>query len=145
MAGPKGYGLAFVVEVLAGLLSGSPFGTDVRRMYDDLDRPQGIGHLLGALDPARFVAPEAFTGDVDRLAAQLKATPPAAGFDEVLLPGEPEERAEAGHRRDGVPVSDEVQRELVALGDALAIDWPGPAPAEHGREEAHTHGQHERP
>ena len=125
MGGPKGYGLAFVVEVLAGLLSGSRSGTEVRRMYDDFDEPQGIGHFLGAIDPARFVPPEAFAGSVDRLAGQLKATPPAPGFDEVLLPGEPEDRAEARHRRDGVPVSEELRRELVALGAAYGIDWPG--------------------
>ena len=125
MAGPKGYGLAFVVEVLAGLLSGSRSGTGVRRMYDDFDEPQGIGHLLGAIDPARFVAPGAFTGGVDRLAGQLKGTPPATGFDEVLLPGEPEDRAEARHRRDGVPIPEEVRHELVALGAAFGIQWPG--------------------
>jgi ureidoglycolate dehydrogenase (NAD+) len=125
MAGPKGYGLAFVVEVLAGLLSGSRSGTGVRRMYDDFDEPQGIGHLLGAIDPARFVAPGVFTGGVDRLAGQLKGTPPATGFDEVLLPGEPEDRAEARHRRDGVPIPEEVRRELVALGAAFGIQWPG--------------------
>jgi ureidoglycolate dehydrogenase (NAD+) len=125
MAGPKGYGLAFVVEVLAGLLSGSRSGTEVRRMYDDFDEPQGIGHFLGAIDPARFVPPEAFAGSVDRLAGQLKATPPAPGFDEVLLPGEPEDRAEARHRRDGVPIPEELRRELVELGAAYGIDWPG--------------------
>jgi ureidoglycolate dehydrogenase (NAD+) len=125
MAGPKGYGLAFVVEVLAGLLSGSRSGTEVRRMYDDFDEPQGIGHFLGAIDPARFVPPEAFAGSVDRLAGQLKATPPAPGFDEVLLPGEPEDRAEARHRRDGVPIPEELRRELVALGAAYDIEWPG--------------------
>jgi ureidoglycolate dehydrogenase (NAD+) len=125
MAGPKGYGLAFVVEVLAGLLSGSRSGTEVRRMYDDFDEPQGIGHFLGAIDPARFVPPEVFAGSVDRLAGQLKATPPAPGFDEVLLPGEPEDRAEARHRRDGVPIPEELRRELVALGAAYGIEWPG--------------------
>jgi ureidoglycolate dehydrogenase (NAD+) len=125
MAGPKGYGLAFVVEVLAGLLSGSRSGTEVRRMHDDFDEPQGIGHFLGAIDPARFVPPEAFAGSVDRLAGQLKATPPAPGFDEVLLPGEPEDRAEARHRRDGVPIPEELRRELVELGAAYGIDWPG--------------------
>jgi ureidoglycolate dehydrogenase (NAD+) len=125
MAGPKGYGLAFVVEVFAGLLSGSRSGTEVRRMYDDFDEPQGIGHFLGAIDPARFVPPEVFAGSVDRLAGQLKATPPAPGFDEVLLPGEPEDRAEARHRRDGVPIPEELRRELVELGAAYGIDWPG--------------------
>jgi ureidoglycolate dehydrogenase (NAD+) len=125
MAGPKGYGLAFVVEVLAGLLSGSRSGTEVRRMYDDFDEPQGIGHFVGAIDPARFVPPEVFAGSVDRLAGQLKATPPAPGFDEVLLPGEPEERAEARHRRDGIPIPEELRRELVELGAEYGIEWPG--------------------
>jgi ureidoglycolate dehydrogenase (NAD+) len=143
LAGPKGYGLAFVVEVLAGLLSGSRTGTEVRRMYDDFEQPQGIGHLLGAIDPARFLAPEDFTGGVERLAGQLKATPPAAGFDEVLLPGEPEERTRQRHRRDGIPIPDELARELAALGAELAVPWPGP-PGQ-PQEEANTHGQHDRP
>jgi LDH2 family malate/lactate/ureidoglycolate dehydrogenase len=125
LGGPKGYGLAFVVEVLAGLLSGSRSGTEVRRLYHDFDRPQEIGHLLGAIDPARFVPPEAFAGSVDRLAGQLKATPPAPGFDAVLLTGEPEERAEARHRCDGVPVPEELGRELAALGEAYGVRWPG--------------------
>jgi ureidoglycolate dehydrogenase (NAD+) len=143
LAGPKGYGLAFVVEVLAGLLSGSPTGTEVRRMYDDFDEAQGIGHLLGAVDPARFLAPEDFTAGVERLAGQLKATPPAAGFGEVLLPGEPEERTQERHRRDGIPIPEEVSRELAALGAELAVAWPGP-PGQ-PQEEAKTHGQHDGP
>ena len=114
-----------MVEVLAGLLSGSRSGTEVGRMYHDFDRPQEIGHLLGAIDPARFVPPEAFAGSVDRLAGQLKATPPAPGFDEVLLPGEPEERAESRHRRDGVPIPEELASELAALGVTYGVGWLG--------------------
>jgi ureidoglycolate dehydrogenase (NAD+) len=125
MAGPKGYGLALLVDVLAGLLSGSRTGDQVRRMYDDFDQPQGVGHFLGAIDPARFVPAEAFLAGVDDLAGRLKATPPADGFAEVLLPGEVEARAEERHRREGVQVSEEVQRELAVLGGELGVQWPG--------------------
>jgi ureidoglycolate dehydrogenase (NAD+) len=125
MAGPKGYGLAFVVEVLAALLSGSRSGSEVRRMYDDFDAPHGVGHFLGAIDVARFVPLDGFTAGLADLAGRIGSVPPAAGFEEVLLPGEPEERAEARNRRDGVPLGEEVRRELAALGAAHGVAWPG--------------------
>jgi ureidoglycolate dehydrogenase (NAD+) len=124
MAGPKGYGLAVVVEILAGLLSGSRTGVEIRRMYDDFTAPHDVGHFLGAIDVARFVPLDAFTAALDGLAAQLRSVPPASGFDEVLLPGEPEERNEARNRRDGVPIHDELHRDLLALGESLGVAWP---------------------
>lgn len=124
MAGPKGYGLALVIEVLSALLSGSRSGSEVKRMYDDFDAPQEIGHFLGAVDVARFVPLDAFTHSLEGLAARITSVPPAAGHDEVLLPGAVEERAEARNRRDGIPLPDEVHRDLLALGESLDVAWP---------------------
>lgn len=123
MAGPKGYGLAVMIDLLISGLTGSAFGTGVRRMYDDFEHPHGVGHLIGALDVSRFTDPEAFADQAAALSAALKGVEPAEGFDEVLLPGEVEQRAEQANRRDGIPLSAESQQALAMLGDEVGVPW----------------------
>ena len=121
MAGAKGYGLAVMVDLLCALLTGASFGTHIKRMYDHFGEPQRVAHLLLALDPARFVPLEAFTARVAAMVAELKATPPAPGFEEVLLPGEPEARAEATRRQHGIPLERAVLDDLLALGGRYGV------------------------
>src|SRR5699024_6386457 len=45
IAGPKGYGLAMMVDVLSGILLGLPFGNDVSSMYHDLSAGRDLGQL----------------------------------------------------------------------------------------------------
>lgn len=124
MAGPKGYGLAVMIDLLIAGLTGSAFGTGIRRMYDDFEHPHGVGHLVGALDVAAFTEPRQFTEQTERLATALKAVEPAEGVDEVLLPGEVEHRAAERHRREGIPLSPETRRALITLGEDLGVPWP---------------------
>src|SRR5258706_13387262 len=58
--GHKGFGLAIVVEVLAGVLTGSAVGREVGSLFVDYDRPQNTGHFMLALDAAHFLAPAEF-------------------------------------------------------------------------------------
>jgi LDH2 family malate/lactate/ureidoglycolate dehydrogenase len=57
------------------------------------------------VDPGAFGSRQAYSEAADELLGQIKSVRPARGFDEVLLPGEPERRARAA-RADGVPVDD---------------------------------------
>ena len=119
--GHKGSGLAIVGEVLAGVLTGSPFGL---ASHAHAHRAGGVGHLLTAIDPAVFVSREEFEAGVEELVAQLKAAPRAEGVSEVLLPGEIEQRIDAARRAGGVPVSDELTAKLVALAARLGVEPP---------------------
>ena len=56
----------------------------------------------------------------------LVTSPPAAGVERVLLPGELEQRAEARHRETGVPLSREVCNDLLAIGDECGVRFPQP-------------------
>ncbi|NIT77904.1 MAG: Ldh family oxidoreductase, partial [Thermoplasmata archaeon] len=56
---------------------------------------------------------------------EIKSTPPADGFDEVLLPGEPEARTEQRRLRQGIPLGREVYQELVELGEELGVELEG--------------------
>lgn len=95
----KGYALSLLVELLAGVLTGN--GTPVLPGY----RP-GNGVLFIVLDIAAFGPLDAYRAVSGQVADRVKAVPPAPGFSEVLLPGEPEQRMAAARSVDGVPVDD---------------------------------------
>jgi LDH2 family malate/lactate/ureidoglycolate dehydrogenase len=77
----KGFGLALVVDALAGVLTGAAFGRDVPNTND-------TGNLLWALDPEAFLPREEFLARVDSLIDQVKAGERLPGVDELLVPGE---------------------------------------------------------
>ena len=107
MAGPKGYAIAFMMDVLAGALTGSRVGRDVRGPYES-GEVSGCGHLFLALDVAAFGSRADFEERVGELVSQVKQSATAPGTDEIFYPGELEDRTE--------------QRNVAAGGLALAQD-----------------------
>lgn len=89
MAGHKGYGIAVMMDVLAGVLSGSAFGSGVSGPFQS-ERPGHVGHFVLALDIEAFIPADEFMKRQDELIRALKASPLADGFGEILYPGEPE-------------------------------------------------------
>src|SRR5699024_9675114 len=102
VAGPKGYGLAMMVDVLSGILLGLPFGKDVSSMYADMRRGRDLGQLHIVIDPARFAGAETFREMISATRRELNALKPAPGFDRVLFPGQDKEIVRAGYERDGI-------------------------------------------
>jgi LDH2 family malate/lactate/ureidoglycolate dehydrogenase len=126
LGGAKGYGLALMVEILSGVLTGAGITHGIGRMYDEWDRPQDVGHAFFALNPEYTIGRDAFLRRMAPLWDELKAVPPAAGFDEVCLPGELEMRTEAVRRREGIPLADRVCQDLVTLSRELGVEIPSP-------------------
>jgi ureidoglycolate dehydrogenase (NAD+) len=114
LGGYKGYGLAVMVEVLCGVLSGA----GMRGAGED------IGHFHLAIDPERTVGRARLADMLAQLLAELKAIPPAAGFEEVLVPGEPEARVRERRERDGIPIEPGLLRILQTLGADLDVAFP---------------------
>lgn len=125
MGGPKGYGLAVIIDILSSLLTGAAFGVHINRMYDNFSQPQAIGHLVGAIDIAKYASIDRFKERLDQLICEIKSVPPAEGFEAVLLPGEPEARTEQQRLRQGIPLGREVYLELVKLGEKLGVRLEG--------------------
>jgi len=121
MAGHKGYAISFMMDVLAGVLTGSAFGGAVGGPYQ-ADKRSGAGHFYLALDVAAFLPVEEFNARMDRLIAELKSVPLAAGFDEVYFPGELESRAEERHR-DGLALPEQTITDLQRLADETGVDF----------------------
>jgi LDH2 family malate/lactate/ureidoglycolate dehydrogenase len=117
----KGYGLAVMVDVLSGVMAGAVYG-DLWLRSDMRDRKLGnVGHCFAAIDPARFRAIDEFRRDMDDMIRSLKATPPAAGAERVLVAGEPEAAAEAKRRREGIPVAPVLLAQVNAIADGLGV------------------------
>ncbi|MED1469173.1 ureidoglycolate dehydrogenase [Bacillus salipaludis] len=112
--GPKGYGLAMVVDVLSGLLTGSAFGPHISAMYGDLDKKRKLGHFIGAINPAMFTNPEEFLKNMDQMIDEIHEAEPAAGFNKVMVPGEPEQLSEERRLKDGIPVPKSIYDYLVS-------------------------------
>lgn len=119
----KGYGLALMVDVLSGILSGAAFGPYVSNLRR-LDAPQDVGHFFAALNIPAFLEPQEFFEDMERLVRDIKNARLAAGKEEIYLPGEIEWNLEEKRRREGIPVPEEVLAELRALGERYRVDLP---------------------
>jgi LDH2 family malate/lactate/ureidoglycolate dehydrogenase len=120
-AGPKGYGLAFMVDVLTGVLSGGAFGGAVQGLYKDMATPNDCAHVFLAIDPAAFGDADEFARRVADLGAQIAASPTAPGVERVLLPGQLEAERYAQAAKDGVPVAASVLEQLHATAQAAGV------------------------
>ncbi|MCY3575129.1 MAG: Ldh family oxidoreductase [Chloroflexi bacterium] len=114
----KGSGLAMMMELIPTLLAG-------HRPISAPDFSFGNPTLLLAISPAAFDNDRDFAEQVAALKARVKAAQPAAGFDEVLLPGEPEARAYAKRSQTGIPLPDAVWADLRELAAELGVAIPG--------------------
>ena len=96
----KGYGLACVVDILAGVLTGFGYGAVPGR--------PNFGHYVAAYNVAGFDDPDHFKDEMDGWLQMMKSTKPAPGHDRVLVAGQPEAEMEAVRRQDGIPLHPDV-------------------------------------
>ena len=117
----KGSGIAFMCEILAGVLTGG--GTSGPVDPDRTRRRIANGMFSIYLDPARFGS-QNFVAEAREYANYVKASRRAVGVDEVLVPGEPESRARADRLKNGVPLQLDTWRSIVATARGLGLNEP---------------------
>ena len=110
----KGYGLSIAIEILGGILSGAGAASGEPSVFRN-------GTLIVCLDPARFLPLADFHAQVAALLEWVRATPLAAGAEEILIPGEPEARTERERRAAGVTIDDETWRQIRAVADEVGV------------------------
>jgi ureidoglycolate dehydrogenase (NAD+) len=104
MGGYKGYGLALMVDLFAGLLSGAAYLTHVNSWSDDPQSPGNLGHFFLVIDTRKLGSPEWLAERMGDFAQILHSTPAADPQRPVLLPGEIEMNNLERQRRDGIAV-----------------------------------------
>ena len=115
IGGPKGYGLAFMVDVLAGMLSGAAFGRDIKSFHE-LMGPTEVGALTLAINVERFMPLGQFRGLMKGYLDSIRGSRKAKGTARIYLPGEIEAEKEKASRERGIelrPASVELVNQLL--------------------------------
>jgi uncharacterized oxidoreductase len=111
----KGSGLAVMCEIMAGALAGG--------QRAEQDRKGGILNSMLAIviDPAKLNDPAAVADAAASTAAHIRSSRVAPGFEQILLPGEPERRAAEKRAKEGIPVDDGTWRDVLEAAAKLGI------------------------
>ncbi|KAK4207298.1 malate dehydrogenase [Rhypophila decipiens] len=121
IGGPKGSGLAIMMDVFSGVLSGSAFAGGVTGPYD-LSKEGNVGHFFVVVKPDLFMSLDEFRARMDVLyKTVVESELRMAGVDRIYFPGEIELDREAERRKSGIPYSTEEIETLNKEADRLGV------------------------
>jgi uncharacterized oxidoreductase len=112
--GFKGFGMSVMLDVFCGILSGSGVGRT--------DLPAGAnGVWIYLLDIPQFLPAEQYQAAIERYSASIKSSAKLPGVEEILLPGEIENRRQQERLRDGVSIPEKTWELLQELAGKLGV------------------------
>ncbi len=125
IGGYKGYGLALVVDILAGILTGSNYGGHFPGfLADNMETPSDIGSVFAAVNIDSFMDLSEFKARMDAALREIKQSPLAEGAQRIYIPGEIEFETKAERLKNGIPVPEPIVKEFIALGAELGVPFP---------------------
>ena len=117
VGGHKGYGLAIMVDLFAGLLSGASYLTRVSSWQDNPDQPQNLGHFFLVVDTKRLGDSDWLIERMSDFSAIVHDTQPAVSGSAVQLPGEREFMRMKAQIAEGVDIPSDLLHELGTLAN----------------------------
>lgn len=121
LAGYKGYGYAAAVEILSAAFTGGPFMKALSGIGKNGEKiPFHLGHFFFAIDTEHFMGEVTFRKTAGDICRALRASAKAPGCDRIYTAGEKEFECRLA-RKDGVPINESVQKELIAIRDELGL------------------------
>jgi len=121
MRGYKGYGLALLVDILSGVLSGAAFGENVGKSGQN--QAANVGHFFAAMRLDAFRDPQEFKQDLDALFDQLIQAEKAVGEDRIYIHGEKEFELTEQYQKHGIPLMEEVVKNLQEAGESIGVPF----------------------
>jgi len=122
IGGYKGYGLSFVIGVLAGVLNTAAFGSAVIDFNKDFKTPTNSGQMIVVMRPDLFRDLQDFKAEMDLRIREMRNSAPMEGAEPIRLPGEMALRREREMRAEGVPVAPQVLAELREIARDLQLE-----------------------
>ncbi len=124
MAAHKGYGLAVMVDVLTGILSGgcTSMGGDIVSWCFQMENPNNVSHTFIAINPKLFAGEVAER--IEDMAETLRSAPKAKGVERIYTPGEIEWGKHAAAARNGISLPADVESSLRGLAEELGKALP---------------------
>lgn len=125
LAAHKGFGLALLVEMLTGILSGGGMMTEVPSWLFKMEEPNNVSHTFIAVDFSKFIEPEEFRKRVDAAVNLLHKAPKATGTERIYYPGEMEWERYHKAYGEGLVLPPDVAEALNGLAkeSGLKINW----------------------
>ncbi|MEM3577907.1 MAG: Ldh family oxidoreductase [Candidatus Bathyarchaeia archaeon] len=123
IGGPKGYGLALVLDLLCGLVTGSCYLRNVKAL-DDFSGRSGTGFFIEAIDIESFIPYKEYEEKIASYAKEVKDCPKRDGVNEIFLPGEIEKRELERRVKLGIPLDQEVVSALKKLAERFGVKPP---------------------
>ncbi|MBD1149922.1 Ldh family oxidoreductase [Pelagibacterales bacterium SAG-MED29] len=110
----KGSGLAWMVDILSGVLTGSSHGGKTKDPFDDFTGPQNVGHLFITIDPKVFVGLN-FIKEIKKNIKIVKKLPKAKGFSSILYPGERKNKVYKKNLNKDISIPSKILKEMDEL------------------------------
>ena len=116
IAGFKGSGLAWMVDILSGVFTGSSHGGKTKDPFDDFSGPQNMGHLFITINPKIFSGNN-FLKEMKKNISRIKKLPKAKGFKSILYPGERKNNIYRKNLNKDISIPPKILKELNDLHD----------------------------
>lgn len=125
MAAHKGYGLALMIEILTGVLSGGGVMKDVPSWLFSMEEKNNVSHTFIVIDVSKFMEVSVFNERMEEVVDYLHNIPKAAGTDRIYYPGEMEWERYASAQKHGIDLPADVAESLQGLADesGIPIRW----------------------
>ena len=114
IAGFKGSGLAWMIDILSGVLTGSSHGGKTKDPFDDFSGPQNVGHLFITINPEIFVGKN-FIKQMQKNIKLVKRLPKAKGFTSILYPGERKNKMYKKNLNKDISIPSKILKEINKL------------------------------
>lgn len=126
MAAHKGYGIAVMVELLTGILSGgcTSMGGDIVSWCFEMEKPNRVCHAFLAINPKLFLGEQKVADRVEEMAHTLREAPKAKGYNRIYTPGEIEWEKHAAAETEGIKLPADVEASLRGLAEESGIPLP---------------------
>ena len=122
--GFKGYGFTTIVEILSAALAGGPYMKELSGKDENgNNRMYRLGHFFFVINPEFFMGLDTFKETAGGICRGLRASEKAPGAERIYTAGEKEHLAWLDRKDKGVPVSESVQKELIALRDKFDLPY----------------------
>ena len=110
----KGSGLAWMVDILSGVLTGSSHSGKTKDPFDDFSGPQNMGHLFITINPKIFVGKN-FLKEMKMNISRIKRLPKAKGFSSILYPGERKNKTYRKNMNKDISIPSKILKEINEL------------------------------
>jgi len=114
IGGFKGSGLAWIVDILSGVLTGSSHGGKTKDPFDDFSGPQNMGHLFITINPKIFIG-NRFIKEMQKNINLVKKLPKVEGFSSILYPGERKNKIYKTNLKKDISIPVKILKEMDQL------------------------------